>query len=670
MNQPAGLDIVSRPASALEPDVAFAAWCAAADALPTMIYTAAADGSVEFVNRRWREFTGHEPNVVLGLAWPSIVHADDLERVMKAWQLSLESGGDLAIELRLRKADGSYAWIVTGAAPLRDAAGSILRWYGTCTDIDEHRRAEEALAKQRALLADSERRFSVLAESLPVICWTADASGSIDWYNHRWYEFTGQSPEEAAGWGWQAAHHPDDFLEVMRRWPHSIATGEPFEMEYRLRRFDGVFQWFLTRIEPLLDGSGKIERWYGSNVNIDAQRRALEHTKRVAETLQDIFLPKELPERHGLRMDAVYLPAEGDALVGGDWYDAFELPDGRLGFSIGDVAGHGLQASIIVGKLRQAIFTLAFRLEDPADILRELDRILNYQEPDMMVTAIVGFVDSAHATITYANAGHPPPIVARTNARPAVSLPYGGTPLGIGLEMNLVTQRFAIGKDAVVALYTDGMIEFSRDVIAVEKRLRAAVALLVEDTNIARPARAIREIVFDDMPARDDAALLLMQFSVVDLAALRSDPATLEKTWRFHSSDPYSAHASRREIIAYLRRMAAEPDQLFAGELVVGEILANTVEHAPGLVEVHVDWRSENPVLTVRDTGPGLRYLNGELPRNVLDEDGRGIFLIKQLTQEASVRPSPGFGTELRAVLSIERKKEMLSAPVRLRDRR
>ena len=85
----------------------------------------------------------------------------------------------------------------------------------------------------------SERQFQGLAEGLPVICWTADATGSFDWYNHRWYEFTGQTPEEAVGWGWQAMHHPDDFLDVMRKWPHSIATGEPFEMEFRLRRRDG-----------------------------------------------------------------------------------------------------------------------------------------------------------------------------------------------------------------------------------------------------------------------------------------------------------------------------------------------------------------------------------------------------------------------------------------------
>src|SRR5581483_2733774 len=145
-------------------------------------------------------------------------------------------------------------------------------------------------------LEKSDQRFDLLVETLPILCWIADANGWIEWYNQRWYEYSGQTSDEALGWGWQAIHHPDDFLEVMRQWPQCITSGKPFEMELRLRRSDGTFHWFLTRIHPLHDEHGTILQWYGSHTEIDAQKHALERTKRVAETFHDVFLPKHLPQ--------------------------------------------------------------------------------------------------------------------------------------------------------------------------------------------------------------------------------------------------------------------------------------------------------------------------------------------------------------------------------------
>jgi PAS domain S-box-containing protein len=634
----------------------FESWRVVAEILPTVVFSARPDGTVDFVNRRWTQVAGHAASAALGDAWRTIVHPDDLVEASAAWRHSLEAGDETSLECRVRYADGEYRWVLVDVAPVRNATGTVVRWIGTVHDIDRRKHAEGSLGASRDMLEDSERKFRALANAIPVICWTADAQGWIDWYNARWYEYTGQTKDEALGWGWQAAHHPDDFLDVMRRWPRSIETGESFEMEFRLRRHDGVFHWFLTRIEPLRDAGGTIVRWYGSNVNIDAQKLALERTKRVAETLQDIFLPKQLPQFPDIRLDALYLPAEKDSLVGGDWFDAVALPDGRLMFSIGDVAGHGLHASALVGRLRQAIFTLAFKFDDPAVILKETDRILKFQEPDIMVSALVGFVDKGHTTMAYANAGHPPPIVAYHSERPASLQPFGEPPLGIGSEHAYVTRDIPIRPDAVVALYTDGMIEFSRDLFSAEAKLRTAVALLVGNTSIVRPALAVQEIVFNGMPPKDDAALLLLQFSAVDFNALRLRSVDLEKTWRFHSSDAHTVHASRHEIVAFLTQMAADPDEVFAGELVLGELLANTVEHAPGIVEVHVDWTGARPVVTVRDVGPGLMDLNRELPEDALQEHGRGVYLIRSLSDESSVRRSPGFGAEVRAVLPIARK--------------
>lgn len=522
---------------------------------------------------------------------------------------------------------------------------------------EARKRVEGALRDREQLLADSERRFRVLAEAIPVICWTADAKGWIDWYNHRWYEFTGQTIGDAAGWGWQAAHHPDDFLEVMRRWPACIASGEPFEMEYRLRRYDGEYHWFLARAEPLRDASGRIVRWYGSNADIDAQRVALERTKRIAATLQDVFLPKDLPQRTTLRIDAHYIPAEQDALVGGDWFDAFDLPDGRICFSIGDVAGHGLEASVVVGRARQAIFTLAHHDRDPSGILRDLNRLFSYQEPDLLVTALVGFVDPSLHSLVYASAGHPPPLVARTNDDPAEQLPYGEPPIGSGYRGEFRNHTAQIESDAIVALYTDGVTEFSGDVIDAERRLRSAVSLFVGNTTVASPARAVAEIVFDGKAPRDDVAIMMMQFSSVEVEVLPIADRRLERTWRFHSSDAQTAQRTRVAILQHLRQLARNRDDLFPAELAIGEAIANTVEHAPGIVEITLDWRERKPVILIRDAGPGLRDLPRELPENPLAQSGRGLFLIRSFASSIDVRQLPGYGTEMRLVLPIERRQ-------------
>ena len=637
-------------------DAGFEAWLAAADTMPGMIFTARADGAVEFVNRRFLEFFGFDEDAVLDLAWRSIVHPDDLAPTVAILVRALQKSEEFTVEARVRRPDGEYAWLRVSAAPMFGAGGEVVRWYGSAIDIDALKRAGESIRERDALLVDSERRFRVLAEAIPVICWTADAEGWIDWYNGRWYEYTGQTPDEAIGWGWQAAHHHDDFLEVMRRWPHSISTGDPFEMEFRLRRHDGAFHWFLTRAEPLRDASGAIVRWYGSNVDIDAQKKALERTKRIAETLQDVFLPKELPRPPGIRLDAVYLPAERDALVGGDWFDAFELPDGRLCFSIGDVAGHGLSASVVVGRLRQTIYALACQSQDPAKILAETDLILRRQEPETLVTALVGFVDARRTLLTYATAGHPPPMIAYGATAPATLLRPGDLPLGVGSGVDVANHHVTLKPDCVVAVYTDGFVEFSHDVLGTEARLAEAVALVVGNTTIARPALAIKEMVFRGKPTLDDAALLLMQFAHVDREVSHGDASGLKKLWRFHSSDAYTVHASRHEIIAYLRRLATEPEQVFTSELILGEILANTVEHAPGLVEVDVDWTGEKPVVTIRDTGPGMRPIPAQLPADLMSEGGRGLYLITELSEGATIRPSPGYGTEVKAILPLVRK--------------
>jgi PAS domain S-box-containing protein len=119
---------------------------------------------------------------------------------------------------------------------------------------------------------EKESEFHLLADSIPELCWMARGDGHIFWYNARWYEYTGTTPEQMEGWGWQSVHNPEILPSVLERWKASLAMGQTFEMEFPLRGADSVFRWFLTRIRPVRNSEGNIVRWFGTNTNIHEQR--------------------------------------------------------------------------------------------------------------------------------------------------------------------------------------------------------------------------------------------------------------------------------------------------------------------------------------------------------------------------------------------------------------
>jgi PAS domain S-box-containing protein len=132
-----------------------------------------------------------------------------------------------------------------------------------------------------------------LIDGIPELAWTARADGFVDFYNRRWYEYSGTTPVQARGWGWKSVHHPDMLGAVVERWQRSLTTGEPFEMEFPLRGADGVFRWFLTRIVPVRDLDGAIVRWFGTSTNVDESHKlretlagAVEREKRAHERVE------------------------------------------------------------------------------------------------------------------------------------------------------------------------------------------------------------------------------------------------------------------------------------------------------------------------------------------------------------------------------------------------
>jgi CHASE3 domain sensor protein len=243
------------------------------------------------------------------------------------------------------------------------------------------------------------------------------------------------------------------------------------------------------------------------------QRMLYENEKRIADGLQAAFVQKALPVLPNLGFHASYIPAGAEAQVGGDWYDAFVLPDGRILFSIGDVAGHGIEAAVIMSRARQAIISSALDETDPAIVLGKANESLMLQEPKM-VTAICGYIEPRTLRIDYATAGHPAPILAFTD-KDAYFLEHDGLPLGIlpGVRYESFTTYGEEG--ALLVLYTDGVIEHKHDLIDGERRLLdAAGQVAVRGAN--DPAATLRHAIFGDQAPEDDVAIMTVSFGTHD----------------------------------------------------------------------------------------------------------------------------------------------------------
>jgi hypothetical protein len=203
----------------------------------------------------------------------SRVHPDDRNL---AWEIveRASSGGDtIDFEHRLLFPDGRVKYIRVLARPLEIDSTSV-EFTGAVIDITEAKQSESALQKAFDEIQNSETRLRQVIDTIPTLSWCNLPDGSNEFLSKGWHEYTGLSPEEAHGWGWQVTFHPEDLPPVMKKWKELLISGEPGEIEARLRRHDGVYRGFLIRVEPFRDDAGKIFRWYGTSTDIDDLKQA------------------------------------------------------------------------------------------------------------------------------------------------------------------------------------------------------------------------------------------------------------------------------------------------------------------------------------------------------------------------------------------------------------
>jgi PAS domain S-box-containing protein len=819
--------------------------------MPQLVWTATPDGKLDYLNQGWIGYTGVTLDDIHAGTLSHVVHPDDLPTMWDRWNRAMATGETYEIEYRLRAHDGSYRWFLSRAVPIGEN-GTIERWIGTATDIDVQRRARDSLAfvvhagsvlgtslDETAIcqelanvavegfadwcfvtLTTADGKFNtsaiahrsqslvhevqqlrdrypqrhdgplaqVIATNIPILFeritpeqiveaardaehlrvlqalrmqsvlivpisvnqavygaltlvsaesgHTFDASdmdvamtvaerAAIALQNARMFgeaertsqrlRFTAKASQMLMESGDLkdtfdrianlivseiadacfvaridgkavraiAASHRDPELRPLvhafvgtrtmqpeaeaqmiarlrngkpilrqhvdlarlksRGWPY-LATGidalQPTSaivvpLQTRTATYGAIFVYYTDsgRFYDENDLPALVEIAARASIAIE-NTDTLERERRIATTLQEASLPSIIAQSPGLLFDAVYSPAGEEGEVGGDWYDAIDLDDGAVVVSVGDVTGQGLQAAVIMSKVRHAIGAVPRHERDPARILDSAGWFLRKRYPNAIVTAFVGVISPDRKSIRYANAGHPYPMLRRSNGE-LRELVAHGLPMGLrGLAEPSKSETAELREGDLLVLFTDGLIEWGRDWERGERRLREllkteAIAHAVE------PAKLV-ESVCTPGRAHDDVAVLTVIVS--------SEPR-----WSFKVEDARAAENARTEFVHHLRTRITDRTLIENAELIFGELIGNVVRHAPGPVEVDLDWSEGVPVLHVIDTGKPFTPPQ-RLP-DEMSESGRGLYIVQRIGRDLRVERIDDYGNHVRVEL-------------------
>ena len=248
------------------------------DAIPTLAWSAGPDGSADFLNQRWLDYTGLTAEQAQGSGWTAAIHPDDLKELSEHWQSSLATGTPVEVEARMRRFDGASRWFLFRANPVRDESGNIVKWYGTNIDIEDRKRGEEVLRAR-------ELSWRQIVDNIPGLVHTTSATGEVEFHNRQTLEYFGKTKEELKDWARIGIVHPDDLPRVIEAWRKSVETGRNYEIEQRNRRADGVYRWFQARGRPVRNAADEITAWYWLLIDIEDRKKAEEESRIAEEAL-------------------------------------------------------------------------------------------------------------------------------------------------------------------------------------------------------------------------------------------------------------------------------------------------------------------------------------------------------------------------------------------------
>jgi formate hydrogenlyase transcriptional activator len=251
------------------------------DRIPAFTWSAHPDGSVEFVNQRWREYAGLSAEESQGWGWQAAIHPEDLPSLMEKQRALLRSGEPGDIEARMRRHDGIFRWFLIRFEPFRDETGKIAMWYGVSTDIEDLKQTEEKLR-------EDERELRQITDAIPQAVVVQDPSGVPIYANRATLDYTGLTADDVFASNFrERIFHPEDVERFRNERKAALARGLPFEFEHRALGKDGQYRWFLIQYNPFHNERGQVTRWYATGTDIHDRVRAEERTRNENVALRE-----------------------------------------------------------------------------------------------------------------------------------------------------------------------------------------------------------------------------------------------------------------------------------------------------------------------------------------------------------------------------------------------
>src|SRR5580704_16532332 len=298
------------------------------DTVPSFLWTSFPDGSKEYLNKRWYEYTGLTLEQGKGWGWKVVVHPDDVDRLIREWLALVDARKPGELETRIRRYDGEYRWFLIRVVPQLDAEGNLVRWFGSNTDIEDRKQAERKLL-------DDERELRRITDAIPQSIVVLDPDGHPLYPNQAMLDYIGLTMQDVVASDFRARiFHPEDLERLRDERQAALARGLPFEIEQRARRKDGQYRWFLIRYNPFRDEQGRLVRWYATGTDIDDRKRAEDRTRNENVALREDIVRSSMfeeivgssePLRRVLVQVSKVAPTDSTALVLGETGTGKEL---------------------------------------------------------------------------------------------------------------------------------------------------------------------------------------------------------------------------------------------------------------------------------------------------------------------------------------------------------
>jgi PAS domain S-box-containing protein len=464
-----------------------------------VVWVTTPTGQIAEDSPEWRWITGQSLEEYLGNGWLDAIHPEDRERVEREWRECVRAGKVFDSRYRVRTKTGSYRHYDVRAVPI-ERDGKIIEWVGASTDVTGQREAEEMRGRLTEQLSAAALRTARLQQATSMLAEALTVEQVVEVITEVGRSAVGAERSAVAlldpdGLRLQTVNPGGPTVEIPLDSPSvitaAVTTRRPVLVEdpgALRRRFEpdanvdlylrhsdeqawvglpmlaagaplGAIRFSFTRPRRITEEERVFLEALAGQCALAVERATMferEHT--TAETLQRSLLPDRLPKVPGIVLEARYLPVTRNMEIGGDWYDAFKLPDGRLAIAAGDVMGKGLTAAAGMGRVRNALRALALTDPRPAAVLAGLDRLFAATELEDYVTTVTYLViDPETGEGQAGNAGHPPTLLLTPGALPMLDSAEAGTPLGWASPRRQHAFRLPPGATAV--FYSDGLVE-------------------------------------------------------------------------------------------------------------------------------------------------------------------------------------------------------------------